>query len=40
MRGEGKSNEPAAELGDDIESEEKGVSGLEEDADRSSSPRP
>lgn len=36
MRGEGKSNEPR----DDTESEEKGVSGLEDGADRSSSPGP
>jgi hypothetical protein len=40
MRGEVMSSEAAAEPVDDSENEEKGVSGLEEGADRSSSPRP
>jgi len=40
MGGEAKSNEPAVEAWDDTDSEENGVSGLEEGADRNSSPRP
>lgn len=40
MRGDAKSNEPVVEPRDDTDNEEKGVSGLEEDAGRSSSPKP
>jgi len=40
MRGDVRSTEPVVEPGEDTENEEKGVSGLDEGADRSSSPRP